>query len=185
LVAILISVNSFGQAAKVNKTDAEIKRLEGQLKTAKMNLAKAEKAAAISDSLIEVGSKNSEESDTEFGEMDDESKRLDKEYNSNTKALSKKMNSKDKEVATEAKNEFKTIDAKYKADVKALAARQKSIEKKAVAAKMNLDKGKASKKLTATSLKTAQANVDAIEQKIEALKSGDEDTGKTKGKKKK
>ncbi len=51
---------------------------------------------------------------------------------------------------------------------------------------MNFDKGKGSKKMNAEALKTAQASVDALEQKIEALKSGDDGTtkGKSKGKKK-
>jgi chromosome segregation ATPase len=184
LFAFLFSAMAYGQATKPNKTDMEIKKLETQLKTAKANLAKAEKAAAISDSLSETGKAMEEEADNEYNEATAEQKRLEKEYNTQVKGLSKKMNSKDKEVATEAKAEFKTIDTKYKADIKEIAAKIKSAEKKTMTGKLNADKGKATKKTTAASLKTAQASVDAIEQKIEAVKSGD-DGVKPKGKKKK
>jgi hypothetical protein len=181
-----VNVSTYSQAAKPDKKEAEIKKLEMQLKTAKANLAKAEKAKAINDSLTETGTKMMDEGDEENKQLEADQKKADKEYATQTKALTKRMNSKDKDDAAQAKTEFKEIDIKYKADQKEFMTKKKALEKKAITGKMNMDKAKASRKTSEEALLRAQSSVEAIEQKIEALKSGDtatEESGKKSKKK--
>jgi hypothetical protein len=179
------AITVFGQQAKPTKEELELKKFESQLKIAKMNLAKAEKAANISDSLMTKGDEMIKEGEAEKKELNAQLKSLEKEYNASVKPLNKQMGSKDKETATEAKNEFKALDVKYKADVKDVNTKLKAAEKKMLTGESNYGKGKATSKTSATSLKTAQENVANIEAKIDALNGGGDESDEPVGKKKK
>jgi hypothetical protein len=182
LIMVCFSLIGFSQA-KPDKNQAEINKLEGQLKTAQVNLSKAVKQDSTADALIESGTNMIKEAATEAKTNDAEQKRLDKEYANQTKLLNKKIGGKDKDAATEAKNDLKALDLKYKADIKDLAAKKKATDKKKVTGDANLTKGKTAKKAAAAPLKLAQTNVSTIEQKIDALKNGgNEGEGKKKKK---
>lgn len=180
----------FGQAkpapSAADKKEAEIKRLETALKTAQTNLAKAEKAAAASDSLVETGTQMIADSKSETKQAEADKKALDKEYATSKKPLEKSANSKDKETATGARTELKALDTKYKADSKAIDTKLKEAAKKKATGEANVNKGKAQKKPAAEALKMKQASVDAAQAKYDAATGAEPaDTGKgKKGKKK-
>jgi chromosome segregation ATPase len=152
-------------SAQVEKKAAEIKRLETGLTTAKNNVAKYEKSLAVSDSLISKGTEQLNESKAETKALGTERKTLDKEYATQRKALEKLSVSKDKAEATQAKTDIKALDLKYKTDSKALDTRLKDTTKKSTTGTSNLSKGKAGKKTAADGLETAQATLDAAQDK--------------------
>lgn len=172
---------ALGQA-KPDKKEAEIKKCEMALKTAQNNLAKAEKAAALSDSLVETGTQNITDGKSEVKQIEAERKALDKEYAVAVKPLNKQLGSKDKETVTQAKAELKAIDTKYKADLKALDMRFKEATKKMTAGEMSLTKGKGSKKMNADALARAQQGVEVAQAKLDAAQ-GVEPAEPEKGKK--
>ena len=181
---LLINGSIFAQA-KVDKKEAEIKKLETTMKTAQANLAKAQKAAHISDSLIETGTQMINEGKSESKQIDADRKKRDKEYATEKKPLEKKMGSKDKDEQTEAKNEIKQVDTKYKADVKEMDNKKKAAEKKIQTGTANLAKGKGSKKMNEAAVEKAQTTVDDTQAKLDAANGvePEEPQGK-KGKKK-
>lgn len=187
----VVPANVFGQTkppSAADKKEADIKRLETALKTAQANLAKAEKAVAASDSLVETGNQMISDSKSEMKQALAEKKALDKEYAVSKKPLDKQANSKDRETASGAKTELKALDTKYKADTKAIDAKIKEATKKKTTGEANVNKGKASKKPAAEALKMKQASADAAQAKYDNATGGGEpaDTGKKgkKGKKK-
>ncbi len=184
------TLQTFGQAkpapSAADKKEAEIKRLETALKTAQANLAKAEKAVAVSDSLVETGNQMIADSKSETKQAEAEKKALDKEYATSKKPLEKQANSKDKETATGARTEIKALDTKYKADTKAVDTKIKDALKKKTTGEANVNKGKASKKPAADALKMKQASVDAAQAKYDAATGAEPATpDKSKGKKSK
>jgi hypothetical protein len=185
LMAITTSL-TFGQTkpatSAADKKEAETKRLETALKTAQANQAKAEKAVAVSDSLVETGNQMIADSKSELKQAEADKKALDKEYAASKKPLEKQANSKDKETASGARTEMKALDTKYKADSKAIDTKIKEATKKKTTGENNVNKGKASKKPAAEALKMKQAAVDAAQAKYDAA-TGAEPSTPEKGKK--
>lgn len=151
--------------AQTDKKAAELKRLETGLNTAKNNVAKNERILAVADSLEAKGNEQISESKAETKAIATERKALDKQYASERKALEKQSMSKDKAEATQAKADMKALDLKYKADTKALDTRLKDATKKSTTGTANLGKAKTSKKTATDGLKTAQAALDAAQEK--------------------
>lgn len=153
--------------AQTDKKAAEIKRLETGLAVAKKNVAKNERSIAIADSLITKGTEQLNESKAENKALATERKTLDKEYATQKKALEKQTTSKDKAEATQARNDMKALDLKYRADAKALDTRLKDATKKSTTGSSNLSKGKTGKKTATDALETAQATLDAAQEKYD------------------
>jgi chromosome segregation ATPase len=153
--------------AQTDKKAIEIKKLETSLATAKKNVAKYERSVVIADSIIAKGTEQINESKTETKAIATERKTLDKEYSTKAKSFGKLLSSKDKAEATQAKADMKALDLKYKADSKALDAKLKATTTKSTAGSSNLDKGKAGKKTATDGLKTAQAALEAAQEKYD------------------
>jgi hypothetical protein len=153
--------------AQVDKKAAEIKRLETALATAKKNVAKNERSLAIADSLMTKGTEQLNESKTETKAIDTERKTLDKEYATQKKALEKLANGKDKTAATKAMSDIKALDLKYRADAKVLDTRLKDATKKSTTGSSNISKGKTGKSTATNALETAQASLDAAQEKYD------------------
>jgi K+/H+ antiporter YhaU regulatory subunit KhtT len=170
--------------AQTDKKAAEIKKLEAGLNIAKANVAKQEKAIALSDSLVEKGTEQVNESKAETKAIATERKALDKEHATQAKALGKLISSKDKEEATQAKADLKAMEIKYKADAKALDTRLKDATKKSTTGTSNVSKGKSGKKTATDALKTAQASLDAAQEKYDVATGAGEPADEGKKKKK-
>jgi chromosome segregation ATPase len=153
--------------AQTDKKAAEIKRLETALATAKKNVAKNERALAVADSLITKGTEQVNESKAETKAIETERKTLDKQYATQKKALEKQTNGKDKAAATQAMADMKALDTKYRADAKALDTRLKDATKKSTTGSSNVSKGKAGKSTATNALETAQASLDAAQEKYD------------------
>jgi chromosome segregation ATPase len=166
-----LSVILFLVSGKVNaqtdKKAAEIKRLETALATAKKNVAKNERSIAIADSLITKGTEQLNESKAEAKTLATDRKTLDKEYATQKKALEKLTTSKDKAEVTKARSDMKALDAKYMADSKALDTKLKDTTKKSTTGSANVSKGKTGKNNATDALKTAQASLDAAQEKYD------------------
>jgi chromosome segregation ATPase len=184
LAAMSFFTYSFAQTQSADsKKEAEIKKLENSLAAAKASLTKAEKQEAASDSLVTTGASMVTEGKAALKEIATERKAKDKEYNTQSKPLTKKISSKDKEEAASAKAELAKLDAQYKTDTKELDKKEKEANTKITTGESNANKGKMGKKTSAEALKKAQANYDAAQAKLEAVKSGEQPS--TTGKKKK
>jgi hypothetical protein len=173
--------------AQADKKAADLKRLETGLNTAKNNVAKNERMMVVADSLVAKGTEQLSESKAENKAIATERKALDKQYASEKKALEKLTVSKDKAEDTQAKVERKALDLKYKTDTKALDNRLKEATKKSTTGTANVGKGKTNKKTATDGLKTAQAALDAAQEKYNAaagIEPADDEGGKEKGKKK-
>jgi|WetSurMetagenome_2_1015567.scaffolds.fasta_scaffold16957_1 hypothetical protein len=170
--------------AQADKKAVDLKRLETGLTTAKNNVAKNERMLTVADSLIAKGTEQTNESKAENKAIATERKVLDKEYASQKKALEKLTTSKDKAEATQAKTDMKALDLKYKADAKALDIRLKDATKKSTTGTANISKGKTSKKTATDGLKTAQAALDAAQEKYNAAAGIEPPEEEGKGKKK-
>jgi hypothetical protein len=167
--------------AQVDKKAAEIKKLETGLNVAKANVAKQEKAIALSDSLVAKGTEQMNESKAETKAIAAERKALDKEHAAQAKSLGKLTTSKDKDEAAKAKADLKAMELKYKADVKALDTRLKDATKKSTTGTTNVSKGKSGKKTATDALKTAQASLDVAQEKYDiATGAGPAEGGKKK-----
>jgi hypothetical protein len=164
MVLFLISAKVNAQA---DKKGTEIKRLETALAVAKKNVAKHERSLAIADSLLTKGTEQVNESKAEAKAIDTERKTMDKEYATQKKALEKAAKAKDKSEATKAMNDMKALDLKYRTDTKALDTRLRDVTKKSTTGSANVSKGKTGKTNATNALKTAQASLDAAQEKYD------------------
>jgi hypothetical protein len=171
-------------AQTTDKNAAAIKKLELNVETAKKNVAKNERAMAVSDSLIQKGNALVAASKVELKALAAERKKLDKEYASNRKALEKLSVSKDKADAAKAKADLKAMDAKYKIDSKELDNKLKLADKNSLTGSSNISKGKTSQKAAQDGLKTAREALEAAEIKLNNATNPPEE-GSTEKKKKK
>ena len=170
--------------AQTDKKQAELKKLETSLVTAKAKVALNERQLAKSDSLITLGNQMIGESKTENKAIEADRKKLDKENAASQKPLIKLSSSKDKEEAMKAKADLKALDVQYKSDSKALATRLKDATKKMSTGNANLTKGKTGKKTAQDALKISRKALDTAQEKYDSA-SGSEDNPSSKGKKKK
>lgn len=170
--------------AQADKKQAELKKLETSLATAKAKVALNERQLAKSDSLITLGTQMIAESKTETKAIEADRKKLDKDNVTKQKSLSKLSNSKDKEESTKARADLKALDVQYKSDSKALSIRLKDATKKMSTGNANLTKGKSGKKTAQDALKISRKALDAAQEKYDnANGSGEKTTSKEKKKK--
>jgi len=155
------------------KKEAELKRLEMTIGTAKAGLERAEKRAATADSLLSIGPELIKEGKAAQKEIDSEKGIREKGYKSKVKELDKQMKSKDKNEVAAARKEFKTIDTQYKAEMKVLAAKERDAQKKITTGENNKNKGKTTQKTSKETVKRAQVTLDAAQTKLDAAKGGD------------
>jgi hypothetical protein len=153
--------------AQTDKKAAEVKKLETALTVAKKNVAKNERLLVVADSLIKKGTEQLNESKVENKAIAADRKTLDKEYATKKKALEKLTTSKDKAEVTQARNDMKALDLKYRADVKTMDTRLKDATKKSTTGSTNVSKGKSGKSTATDALKTAQASLDAAQEKYD------------------
>jgi hypothetical protein len=180
----LLFLNPVLTNAQTDKKQAELKKLETSLTTAKAKVALNEKQLTNSDSLITLGNQMIAESKTENKAIETERKKLDKDKVTKQKSLLKLTASKDKDEANQARTDLKALDVQYRSDSKALGTRLKDATKKMSTGNANLTRGKAGKKSAQDALKIsrkalniAQANYD------DASASGENSTSKDKKKK--
>jgi hypothetical protein len=176
MIAICSMHPSFAQTQTQSpeaKKEAELKRLETTLGTAKAGMERAEKRAATADSLLTVGPELIKDGKAAQKEIDSEKGVREKGYKAKVKELDKQMKSKDKNEVAEARKEFKTIDTQYKAEMKVLAAKERDAQKKITTGENNKNKGKTSQKTSKETVKRAQVTLDAAQAKIDAAKGGD------------
>jgi hypothetical protein len=170
--------------AQTDKKQAELKRLETSLATAKAKVALNERQLAKADSLVTLGNQMIAEAKTENKAIEADRKKLDKENAVSQKPLTKLTSSKDKEEAMKARADLKALDLQYKADLKALGIRQKDATKKMTTGNSNITKGKAGKKTAQDALKISRKTLDASQEKYDNATNSGDDTS-SKGKKKK
>jgi len=170
--------------AQTDKKQAELKRLETSLATAKAKVALNERQLAKSDSLITLGNQMIAESKTENKAIETDRKKLDKENAVNQKPLTKLSTSKDREEAMKAKADLKALDVQYRSDFKALGIRQKDATKKMTTGNSNLTKGKSGKKTAQDALKISRKALSIAQEKYDnASSAGDNNSSKEKKKK--
>jgi hypothetical protein len=170
--------------AQADKKQAELKKLETSLATAKAKVALNEQLLAKSDSLITLGTQMIAESKTETKAIEADRKKLDKDNVTKQKSLTKLTTSKDKEEATKARADLKALDLQYKSDLKAIGIRQKDVTKKMSTGNANLTKGKAGKKNAQDALKISRKALDTAQEKYDnANNPGDKTSSKEKKKK--
>lgn len=184
LFIISSMIPAIAQAQTTDKNAAAIKKLELNVETAKKNVAKNERAMAVSDSLIQKGNEMVAESKVEMKALAAERKKLDKEYATNRKVLEKQSYSKDKAEATKAKTDLKAMDTKYKTDAKEIDNKLKLADKNSLTGASNISKGKTSQKAAQDGLKTAREALEAAEIKLDNTTNPPEE-GTTEKKKKK
>ena len=176
MIAICSMHPSFAQTQTQSpeaKKEAELKRLEMTIGTAKAGLERAEKRAASADSLLTVGPELIKEGKSAQKEIDSEKGVREKAYKAKVKELDKQMKSKDKNEVAAARKEFKTIDTQYKAEMKVLAAKERDAQKKITTGENNKNKGKTTQKTSKETVKRAQVTLDAAQTKLDAAKGGD------------
>src|SRR5664280_55619 len=115
--------------AQADKKQAELKKLETSLATAKAKVALNEQQLTKSDSLINLGTQMITESKTETKAIEAERKKLNKDNITSQKPLTKLSTSKDKEESNKARADLKALDVQYKSDSKALDTRLKDATK--------------------------------------------------------
>jgi hypothetical protein len=170
--------------AQTDKKQADLKKLETSLATAKAKVALNEQQLAKSDSLITIGTQMIAESKTENKAIESERKKLDKDKATRQKSLLKLTASKDKDEASQARVDLKALDVQYKSDSKALGIRLKDATKKMSTGNANLTRGKAGKKSAQDALKISRKALDTAQEKYDNANSSEENTS-SKGKKKK
>jgi len=164
-----------------SRKEAELKRLETALVTAKSGLNLAEKRGATADSLLNVGPELIAQGKAAQKQIGAQINALEKEYKSKVKLLDKQVNSKNKTEATEARKERKNVDTQYRSDLKDLTTKQRDALKKITTGENNKNKGKALQKTSRESVKRAQTNLEAAQARLDAAKGGDK-SGKSKKK---
>jgi hypothetical protein len=170
--------------AQADKKQAELKKLETNLATAKAKVALNERQLAKSDSLITLGNQMIAESKAENKAIESERKKLDKDKATRQKSILKLTASKDKDEASQARVDLKALDVQYKSDSKALGTRLKDATKKMSTGNANLTRGKAGKKSAQDALKISRKALDAAQEKYDNANVSDENTN-SKAKKKK
>lgn len=155
-----------------SKKEAEVKRLETAMGTAKAGLNLAEKRAAAVDSLLNAGPELVKQGKADQKQIGTLLSASEKEYKVKVKALDKQMNSKDKNEAAEARKERKNVDTQYRANLKELTAKQREALKKISTGESNTSRGKASQKTSHESVKRAQATLDAAQARLDVAKGG-------------
>jgi hypothetical protein len=153
--------------AQADKKQAELKKLETNLATAKAKVALNERQLAKSDSLITLGNQMIAESKTENKAIEADRKKLDKENAANQKPLTKLTTSKDKEEAMKARADLKALDLQYKSDTKALGIRLKDATKKMTTGNSNLTKGKSGKKTAQDALKISRKALEIAQERYD------------------
>jgi hypothetical protein len=154
--------------AQADKKQAELKKLETSLATAKAKVALNEQQLSKSDSLITLGTQMTAEAKTENKAIEADRKKLDKEYATNQKSLSKLSTSKDKDESSKARADLKALSLQYNSDSKALGARLKDATKKMSAGNANLTRGKAGKKSAQDALKISRKSLDIAQEKYDS-----------------
>lgn len=182
LFALFLSV---GAQTPEAKKEAEMKKLETNLATAKAALAKVEKQKAKNDSLVEVANKMIDEGEAEMKTLEAEVKKADKEYATQVKSLDKQSASKDKETATQAKADLKKLDLQFKADMKVTDTKVKAAMKKMTTGEGMLVKCGTAEKTINEAMKKAMSGVEAVEEKIAAINAEAASAEKEKEKKEK
>jgi len=153
--------------AQADKKQAELKKLETSLATAKAKVALNEQQLSKSDSLINLGTQMIAESKTETKAIEAERKKLNKDNITSQKPLTKLSTSKDKEESNKARADLKALDVQYKSDSKALDTRLKDATKKMSAGNANLTRGKAGKKNAQDALKISRKALDTAQEKYD------------------
>jgi len=153
--------------AQTDKKQAELKKLETSLATAKAKVALNEQQLSKSDSLINLGTQMIAESKTETKAIEAERKKLNKDNITSQKPLTKLSTSKDKEESNKARADLKALDVQYKSDSKALDTRLKDATKKMSAGNANLTRGKAGKKNAQDALKISRKALDTAQEKYD------------------
>jgi len=154
--------------AQADKKQAELKKLETSLATAKAKVALNEQQLSKSDSLITLGTQMTAEAKTENKAIEADRKKLDKEYATNQKSLSKLSTSKDKDESSKARADLKALSLQYNSDSKALGARLKDATKKMSTGNANLTRGKAGKKSAQDALKISRKSLDIAQEKYDS-----------------
>ena len=154
--------------AQADKKQAELKKLETSLATAKAKVALNEQQLSKSDSLITLGTQMTAEAKTENKAIEADRKKLDKEYATNQKSLTKLSTSKDKDESSKARADLKALSLQYNSDSKALGARLKDATKKMSAGNANLTRGKAGKKSAQDALKISRKSLDIAQEKYDS-----------------
>src|SRR5664280_1424429 len=153
--------------AQTDKKQAELKKLETSLATAKAKVSPNEQQLSKSDSLINLGTQMIAESKTETKAIEAERKKLNKDNITSQKPLTKLSTSKDKEESNKARADLKALDVQYKSDSKALDTRLKDATKKMSAGNANLTRGKAGKKNAQDALKISRKALDTAQEKYD------------------
>jgi hypothetical protein len=154
--------------AQADKKQAELKKLETSLATAKAKVALNEQQLSKSDSLITLGTQMTAEAKTENKAIEADRKKLDKEYATNQKSLTKLSTSKDKDESSKARADLKALSLQYNSDSKALGARLKDATKKMSTGNANLTRGKAGKKSAQDALKISRKSLDIAQEKYDS-----------------
>ena len=176
MIAVCSVHTSFAQTqpqSAESKKEAELKRLETSVATAKISLDKAEKRAASADSLVNVGPEMVKQGKSDLKQIDSEKSVRDKGYKAKVKTLDKQLKSKDKNEVAEARKELKSVDTQYRADMKELATKERDAQKKITTGESNKNRGKMTQKTSRETVKRAQATFDAAQAKLDAAKGGD------------
>jgi len=160
------------QSAESRK-EAELKRLETAVATAKVGLDKAERRAVSADSLLSVGPEMIKQGKTEQKQIESEKSVREKGYKTKVKALEKQLKSKDKNEVAQARKEQKSVDTQYRADLKELSVKERDAQKKITTGENNKNRGKSTQKTSRETVKRAQSTLDAAQAKLDAAKGGD------------
>ena len=153
--------------------EAELKRLETAVGTAKAGLDRAEKKAATADSLLNVGPELIKQGKAAQKQIDSEKSVREKGYKAKVKALDRQLKSKDKTEVAEARKELKSIDTQYKAEMKELVAKERDAQKKITTGENNKNKGKLTEKTSRETVKRAKETLETAQAKLDAAKGGD------------
>ncbi len=156
-----------------SKKEAELKRLETAVGTAKAGLNMAQKKAATADSLLNAGPELIKQGKSAEKQIGNEISAKDKEYKAKVKTLDKQVKSKDKNEAAEARKERKNVDTQYRADIKDLTAKQRDAQKKISTGENNKNRGKASQKTSREAVKRAEATLNTAQARLDVAKEGD------------
>jgi len=157
-----------------SRKEAELKRLETALGTAKVGHERAEKKVVSADSLLRVGPEMVKQGKAAQKQINADKSVSEKGYKAKVKALDKQLKSKDKNEVADARKELRSLDTQHRADLKELSTKERDALKKITTGENSKNKGKLNQKTSREAVKKAKATLDAAQKKLDVAKAGDQ-----------
>ena len=181
---ILLIISTLNGHTQALDNSAAINKLEAALANAKNKVAIDEKKINSADSIIEAGKKVTDEAKEDIKNIDEESKKYEKDFASRYKDIKKLTGSKDKTVAKKAALDLRALDSEHRTTNRGFETKMNNAYRKQATGYSIISKGQKAKNTAKDSLTSSLDMLKAAQKNYDSATEVKNDNGREKGKSK-